>query len=62
MLTGWNKIFCYYSENGFLWFRIFGRGLKIKDTTKHQLYFTERHGKQKRLKIGNWLISSLRKI
>jgi hypothetical protein len=55
------KIFeCYY-DNRFGWFRIFGRGLKWKDITIHELLFSERNGYSKAITIGKWRISILAK-
>jgi hypothetical protein len=50
----------YYCNDGFLWFRVFGYGLKIKDVTKHGLIFSERIGKTKKLIIGKWCIGILK--
>jgi hypothetical protein len=48
------KMFSKFSKDGLFWFRIFGYGITGKDVRKHRLYYSERHGYQKFLKIGNW--------
>lgn len=54
-----NRIFCYYYEIGFLWFRIFGYGFKIKDINKNPLLFSEKYGYVKGIQIGKWRIGFL---
>lgn len=51
-----------YWCNGLMWFRWFGngRGYKIKDSTKHDLLFSERNG-YRGFMIGKWYIGKLRK-
>lgn len=49
----------YYHHNRFGWFRLFGRGLKWKDTLIHGLTFSERNGYKKGLQIGKWRIGYL---
>ncbi len=54
------KIFQAYYKNQFIWVRIFGYGLKIKNTNLHPLLFSERtlnHG----LQIGIYRIGFLPK-
>ena len=51
----------FYYHKGFGWFRLFGRGIKWKDTTRHSLIFSERYGYVKSFKIGKWLIGILKK-
>lgn len=47
------KIFkCYYS-NQFFWFRLFDKGIKIRNIKKHPLLFTERYKLRKKLLICN---------
>jgi len=46
-------------SNGIGWMRIFGKGIHWKDTTKHRLYFSERNGYRKALKVGKWRLSLL---
>lgn len=46
-------------SNGLGWMRLFGKGIHWKDTTKHRLYFSERNGYRKALKIGKWRLSLL---
>jgi len=52
-------LFALFLQKGFGWFRIFGRGIKWKDTTKHPLLFGERYGCSKGLTIGKWRIGLL---
>lgn len=49
----------FYSIPGLGWFRLFGIGLHWKDTARHRMYFSERNGNKKALKIGSWRISFL---
>ena len=49
----------FYYQDSFGWFRLFGRGLKWKDTTKYELLFSERNGYNKAITIGRWRISYL---
>jgi len=49
----------FYSVAGLGWFRLFGVGLHWKDTSRHRMYFSERNGYKKALKIGSWRISFL---
>lgn len=51
--------FFYYRQDGMFWFRVFGYGLHIKDTTRHALLFSERYGHTKKLLIGKWCIKVL---
>jgi hypothetical protein len=46
----------FYYHNRFGWFRLFGSGLKWKDTSIHGLLFGERNGHSKGLQIGKWRI------
>ncbi len=48
-----------YTEDGLGWVRIFGFGLKWKDTRRHPLLFSERDGSQRCITIGHWRISLL---
>lgn len=52
-------IFCYHREPGFLWFRIFGVGLLIKDTKRHAMIFSERYGYARFIRVGRWIIRPL---
>jgi len=54
-----NPIFTFNYKGGLGWFRIFGYGLKIKDTTKYDLLYSERNGYSKAITIGRWRISCL---
>jgi len=51
------SIWAHYYHKRFGWFRLFGRGLKWKDTTIHKLMFSERNGYSKGIDIGVWRIS-----
>lgn len=53
------RVFSYYYHNRFGWFRIFGRGLKWKDTSMHPLIFSERYGYAKFMRIGKWIVGVL---
>lgn len=55
------KLWVSYYKNRFGWFRLFGSGLKIKDTTYHPLLFSERNGYTKGIKIGSWYIGILKR-
>lgn len=44
---------------GFGWFRIFGVGLSWKDSTRHELLFSERNGFTRRLRIGPWGVGAI---
>lgn len=54
-------LFCYYYNDDFGWFRLFGIGLTWKDFSKHGLIFSERYGYTKYLKIGKYVIRLLLK-
>lgn len=43
-----------HSSKGMWWFRLFGYGIHAKDTSIHDLSFSERCGHRKRLVLGNW--------
>jgi hypothetical protein len=45
-----------------MWFRIFGRGLMIRNITKYELPLSERNGYSKSILIGKWLIIYLPKV
>ena len=53
------KFACHY-ERGLMWFRIFGRGLLIKNVNTNPLLFSERYGYRKSIRIGNVLIRALK--
>ena len=53
------NVFGWSYHNRFGWFKIFGKGIKWKDTSIHRLMFSERNGYKKGLKIGRWYISLL---
>lgn len=54
------NILLYYYYNRFGYIRIFGKGLKWKDTTIHRLMFSERNKITKGLQIGKWRIGILK--
>jgi len=51
------RIYCSYKGDGMFWFRIFGRGLSIRDTNKHPLTFSERNRYTWYLKIKRFIIN-----
>lgn len=53
------KHFFFVGEPGNVYFRLFGYGLAFKDTRRHRLYFSERMGLRKQLRVGPWLIEAL---
>jgi hypothetical protein len=57
-----NKIISYDIVCGIGWVRVLGIGVRWKDTTKHDLMFSERTGKRKYLKIGDYAFSYLARI
>lgn len=54
------RIFSCYRTDGLLWFRIFGKGLVIKNSVKHPPIFSERMGYRKGLKLGKYRIKFLK--
>lgn len=54
------KCFAYHYSKRFGWFRIFGVGLKFRDTSVYPLLFGERNGYSKALTIGKWRIGVLK--
>jgi len=55
-------VFEFYYNKKFCWFRIFGRGLKIKYIPWYPLLFSEKYGSFQFLKVGNWSIAILPKF
>lgn len=49
--------FSIYYHKRLGWLRLFGKGVKWKDTTIHPLLFSERSGYSKGVMIGNWRVS-----
>ena len=49
----------FYYHSRFGWFRLFGRGLKWKDTSIHELLFSERNGYSRGVQVGRWYIGYL---
>jgi hypothetical protein len=45
-----------YASSGLLWFRLFGKGLHIKDVRRHPLIFCQRTTWLPLLSIGNWQV------
>jgi len=54
------RMWAYYKSDGFMWFRVFGKGIHIKDISKHGSTFSERYGYRKSLRLGKWRMSLLR--
>ena len=61
MPPGGYGVFCYHREPGLTWFRVFGVGLVVKDTTRHSPTFSERMGLVRRVRLGRWTVSLLRR-
>lgn len=51
--------FFFLGEPGNFFFRLFGYGLAFKDTRRHRLYFSERNGLGRQLRVGPWLVEAL---
>lgn len=51
----------YDYGDGYLWIRLIGRGILIKDTSKHPLLFSERHGYARGAIIGKWYFKLLKR-
>lgn len=49
----------YHKYNGGFWFRIFGKGLSVRNRKIHAPLFSERNGYIKVLRIGKWAITYL---
>lgn len=45
---------------GMGWFRVFGYGLWLKDSSRHRLYFSQRNSLERFLRVGSWLIGVVR--
>ena len=43
-----------YHCPGMAWFRVLGFGLRVKDTRRHPLLFSERNGHVRSLALGPW--------
>ena len=52
---------CHVGEHIF-WFRIFGRGLHVKNLNYIHLCFSERSGYKSYVRIGDYVIKYLEKI
>ena len=50
------KVFCYHKGKDLFWFRIFGCGLSFDK----KMRFSQRIGKSKYMKIGDWIITTLK--
>lgn len=59
-LFGVNCWSMYFKED-FMWIRIFGKGLLVKNTKTYALSFGEKNNHQNGFKIGNWYFRYLRK-
>jgi len=53
------KLFDGYFGGSRGWIRVFGKGIKWKDTAKHYLTFSQRHGKAKGFNVLKWRIGFL---
>jgi hypothetical protein len=53
------SFWAFYYHERFGWFRLFGRGLKWKDVSIHDLMFSERNGYSKAMQVGKWRIAYL---
>jgi len=51
-----------YREPGLWWVRVFGFGVAGKDTRRHPLLFSERHGYTRTVRLGAWLFKWLGRI
>ena len=51
------RVLKIYRVPGLLWFRLFGRGLLIKNVRQHPLLFSQRQ--QRHLSLGNWKVFPL---
>jgi hypothetical protein len=47
------------AEPGIGWFRVFGYGLHWKDTRRHHVFFSERNGYMRVLRLGPWSLKWL---
>jgi hypothetical protein len=56
------KLFAGYKDDCYFWFRIFGRGLVIKDRRKTRPLFSERYGYKHWIYLGNYAIRYLKPI
>lgn len=52
-------VWAHYYYKRFGWVRLFGVGLKFKDTSIHPLIFSEKYGKHKGIQISKWHIGWL---
>jgi hypothetical protein len=57
--THWpSPVLCHHREPGFLWVRLFGWGVLVKDASRHPPTFSERalgHG----WRLGRWVLRGL---
>jgi len=51
---------CYFRSRGFFWFRTYGYGLVIKNTRVHPMSFSQRVNASQFIKIGRFVITTLR--
>lgn len=47
-------------SDGNVWFRLFGKGLRFADRSKHKALFSERNGYEKVIRIGKWSVKFLK--
>jgi hypothetical protein len=52
-------LFSHFRTKGLVWARLFGFGVVIKDTTRHNLTFSQLKGNAPGLKLGKWWIQYL---
>ncbi len=55
------KLFSADWDDGFFWFRLFGKGILVRDATKSMVLFTEKYGITKWWYIGKWKFKFLEK-
>ena len=56
------SLFYYHVGEHTFWFRIFGRGLHVKNLNYNPLCFSERSGCKSYVRIGDYVIKYLEKI
>ena len=55
------KLFYLYRTDGLFWFRFFGGyGFGGRNILKHRLFFGERNGYIKFVKVGNWIFKIMK--
>ena len=56
-----SRYFTFFGFKSWFWIRIFGYGFRFKDTSIHDLTFSERYKKRKDIRIGDWSFKLLTK-